>query len=216
MGYGKAKTQPSLNPMSFVRNSAGLSIIEGLVGLGILGLVVSLMAQSQIQIHRNYRALAESAARDDFEKGLIAAVNEGSICKSELKGIVLTSKAWPISFRIKGPGSPILFQINKPVSQSVPSLIPTGFQVVKISDLNASTALVDFIVSYNNKNQNPNVPNLVRPLKDSSIRVSVNLDGAGKILSCSNEVDASDVCTKLGGTYDASAAVKCNIPAFYQ
>ena len=211
--------QKSLIPfLNLAGNRSGFSIIEGLVGIAILALVIGLMAQSQFQMHRNYRGLAEASARDDFEKALIAAATDGGICKFELAGNLLSSTTWPTTFRIRGPGSPILFQIGKSLDPKTPSVIPTKFQVIKVSDLNANSALVNFVVSYNIKTELPQalIPDLVTPLKSSNVRVTVNLDGAGKIKDCSGTSDARDVCEKLGGTYNSAAAVKCNIPAYYQ
>lgn len=209
-------TTVATKSLRIIGSNSGLSLVEILVGFALLGMIIAFSIQTQFQMHRSFRGLMEMSARDDFEKGLVASITAGEICKSDLKGYALGSQVWPSVLRTRGPASPILFEIGLPVNPSVPSLQPSSFQLVKVADLNASSALVDFVVSYNDKKLFPKAPELIYPLKNSSIRATVSLDATGKILSCSGESDAREICEKLGGSYDPVAAIKCNIPAYYQ
>lgn len=174
---------------------SGQSLVGALVGLGVAGVTVAVLASiMQIQ-NRETQALSDKLASLDLERTMIAALSDGTVCKYVLNNpTVLTfnannvSAATPQVIGIPGPlyasvnpsPGPALAEVNKPASRYSNNLIISSISL-SIYAGSGSSYLANWIVQFDGTR-------LVRSIRPVSVSTTLTVDAsvpsAAKIVNC--------------------------------
>lgn len=176
--------------------SSGISLVEILVGIGIISIAMAAIISLQISQQRETRALSEKLSTLDVERLLVTSLADGSTCSYILNTPTALSfdsttlsptspqyltPTLPLYSRVvSGVPGPVLAQVGSPLTPSTPSLVVSNIRL-KIESGVGSTYLGRWEIAFN-----PN--SLVRPIKPISISTLLNVDTtiptAATITSC--------------------------------
>lgn len=198
----------------------GMSLIEVLISIGVMGIAMLAMMSFMSVQNRENRALAESLSRNDMLRFVNSVLANGAVCTAELANPTLfdTSITSPYTINIDDlPSNEI--QLNKLHSAAVASA-PVLLEKTKKVNIGPSDSLYVSDIKVKNFASmgepdkytadleiNLDSTKLVRPLKPSVIKVVIVTNGgpntAKVINSCilSDKLDAKKTCLDLGGQW---------------
>lgn len=179
-----------------MKNQKGMSLVELLVGIGIMAIVMGGVVSMQVHQQRETRAVSEKLALLDFEKLLQSAMMDGSTCKFILNDPTpLTFNATavgpnspqyiipsrPLYAQVNGatPG-PVIAQVNQPLTPDNTSLVPRTIRL-KIESGSGTTYVGRWEVQFDSDR-------LVRALKPVTVSTILTVDNsnptAARIVNC--------------------------------
>lgn len=196
-----------------MKNSKGLSLIELLIAVAILGAMSFGFASMMVNQNKSVQGLSEQLAKLDLEKLLIASLADGKICTA-----VLNSKTFdPVSLN----WSPALSLNSLPASEApgAPNLIETNSQIANGSSLTIEN--ISFVNLINNGvdasstsyrvTLQVSFANGSRPHKPIRIQANLTTDSnttLKTVSSCLSSTGAQE--NSFGGTWQNMTALRAN------
>lgn len=205
---------------SYKANQKGMSLVEVLVSIGLLGIgMLAMMSFMSVQ-NRENKALVESLSRNDMQRFVSSVLSDGSVCTAELANPTLfdSSKTAPYTINIDDLSSNEI-AITK-LHSSAKSTAPVFLEKTKKVNIGPSESL--YVSDIKIKNfMSMGEPDkytadleisldsskLVRPLKPATTKLIIVTNGgpntAKVINSCvlSEKLDAKNTCLNLGGQW---------------
>lgn len=173
---------------SQVSSSRGQSLVEMLVGIGILSVVLLALSTMMSSTYFETRALSEKLAALDLERMLIYSLADGAVCRYVLNNpnpVTFDSTALPQTITLPDPAvgvrpalysslapgpapGPVLAQVDQPTSDLAPTVVVSSIQL-QISQGSSGSYRANWLVTFDNTRT-------ARPLKPVSVATVLAVD----------------------------------------
>ena len=178
----------------FFHAQSGLSIIEILVGIGILSIVGLAIMTLMSSLQRETRYLQQKLNALDLEKHLIAITADGRVCRRAITDNVYTfdkndlnntSLDIPELYSSDDPSAPILIKQNTAISSDRNDLIIDKIIINSLKEIAANRFTGNLMIAFKSDN-------LQRRLKPIALKQIFSTDpespdSAKKIVNCSSQ-----------------------------
>lgn len=213
----------SISPLK-LQNQLGMSLVEVLIAVGLIGGVAVSLMQSRDVLNTNRRVLNQRINEDNLLRSIHMLLNDKEACLNTFNG--LNAQAGQNFTQIRDEDNQPIYTQGMVLSRGSGS--PLQIMSMRISHLNTRTALPTGQVYWNNQNQATVTINLAR-VSDLSIagsgvatsglqgttaaplqrrfQVLVETNGSGVVTDCLTDEDflGDTFCEQIGGVLDVNS-----------
>ncbi|WP_415063689.1 hypothetical protein [Bdellovibrio sp.] len=165
-----------------IKNSAGFSLIQALMGVGVTAIMAMVAAQTMSSLHQNSRSIASKSISNSANQSLQVYLAYEHICTQSLQPTTIKSNAEvPLNFNVPGLGIFKAGQKNKTLDIDIQSISVNDLIVSETNPLGMKIYLGTLKSSYSRQNGKQ-----ISHFKESPVgTLSLMTTSEGRVIKCS-------------------------------